>query len=197
MKPGTDRTDARPMPTLLAAALPLVAYRLESSVSPDRLLAFAASVAPSLAPLALGAVAIATALASQRLITTRRTLRSRRAVVLVPADEFDPKPAAVLGFAARCRHLPARPEVPLGAADVSGRKPARSRRRAAASRSIRETKKSGRAAHQRPRPGTGGCSSHADPKYLASDGLDGFVRWFAEWWLRRGRRLTDLDRDGD
>lgn len=77
------------------------------------------------------------------------------------------------------------------------REPARNGRRTAPSRTIREPKESGRAARQRPRPGTGGIDSHADSKYLAGDGLDGFVRWFADWWLRRGRRLTDPDRGDD
>jgi hypothetical protein len=110
MKSGTDRTDAWPILALLAGALLLAVIRLGASVSPDRLLGTAASIAPSLAPLALGAVAIALALASQRLITTRRTLRARRAVALLPADEFDPKPDAVLGFAARRRHPPLGPK---------------------------------------------------------------------------------------
>jgi len=101
MKPGTNRSDPWPLLAIFAAALLLAVYRLVSSVSADRLLAAAGSVAPSLAPPALGAVAIASALASQRLITTRRTLRSRRMVALVPADEFDPKPDAVTGFAAQ------------------------------------------------------------------------------------------------
>jgi hypothetical protein len=87
-------------------------------------------------------------------------------------------------------------QVSLGAADVSGGKPARSGRKAAPARIIRETEESGRAARQRPRPGTGGNSSHADSTYLAGDGLDGFIGWFADWWLPRGCRLTEPNRDG-
>lgn len=68
--------------------------------------------------------------------------------------------------------------------------------KAASPRIIGGTNESGRAALQRPRPGTGGNDSHADSKYLADDGLDSFVGWFADWWLRRGRKLTDPNRDG-
>jgi hypothetical protein len=101
MKPRTDRVDPWTILALLGAALLFTAWRLGSTVAPDRLLASIAPLAPPLAPLALGAVAIASALASQRLLTTRRTLRSRRVLALVPADEFDPAPGAVLGFAAQ------------------------------------------------------------------------------------------------
>jgi hypothetical protein len=57
--------------------------------------------AEPLAPFALGAVAIASALAPQRIVATRRTLRSRRLTAIVPADEFDAKPEVVLSFAAQ------------------------------------------------------------------------------------------------
>lgn len=79
---------------------------------------------------------------------------------------------------------------------MSGSESTRSERKAVSPRIIGDMKESGRAARQRPRPGTGGGISHADSKYLADDGLDSFVGWFADWWLRRGRRLTDPDRDG-
>jgi hypothetical protein len=101
MKPGTDRNDPLAIMALIGAALLLAAWRLGSSIAPDRLIAHVGTLAPSLAPPALGAVAIASAPASLRLLTTRRTLRSRRVVALVPADEFDPAPDAVLGFAAQ------------------------------------------------------------------------------------------------
>ncbi|HWA54858.1 MAG TPA: hypothetical protein VG816_11855 [Solirubrobacterales bacterium] len=67
-----------------------------SSIHPARLLASAAS----LAPFALGAIAIASALAPQRFRLARRSLATRTAVAVVPADEFDPKPEAVQRFAA-------------------------------------------------------------------------------------------------
>ncbi|MBK5218935.1 MAG: hypothetical protein JJE35_04000 [Thermoleophilia bacterium] len=75
----------------------IAAWRVLSSIDLDRLLA----LAESLAPLLLGAAAIASALARQRLRSTRRTLAGRRAVAVVPADEFDPKPEAVLHFASQ------------------------------------------------------------------------------------------------
>lgn len=52
--------------------------------------------------------------------------------------------------------------------------------KATSPRIIEDTNESGRAARQRPRPGTGGTISHADSKYLADDELEGFVRWFAD-----------------
>jgi hypothetical protein len=74
------------------AVLLLAAWRVLSSIRVDRLLA----LAPSAAPIALGATAIASTLATQRFLCTRRTLRSRHAVAVVPADEFDARPDAVL-----------------------------------------------------------------------------------------------------
>jgi len=72
-------------------------WRLISSIRVDELLASILS----LAPLALGAIAIASALATHRFFATRRTLRSRRSVAIVPADEFDAEPDSVLRFAAQ------------------------------------------------------------------------------------------------
>jgi hypothetical protein len=94
---GGDRSDPRPMLAILAAALLFALWRLISSINVDQLLASILS----LAPLALAAIAIASALAMHRLFATRRTLRSRRAVAIVPADEFDAEPDAVLRFAAQ------------------------------------------------------------------------------------------------
>jgi hypothetical protein len=85
------------MLAILAACLLIAAWRALPSIDLDRLLA----LAESLAPLLLGALAIASALARQRLIATRRTLATRRAVAVVPADEFDAKPEAVLRFASQ------------------------------------------------------------------------------------------------
>jgi hypothetical protein len=70
--------------------------RVVSSIHPDHL----ASSSLSLAPPALGALAIATALAAHRFLATRRALATRSAVAVVPADEFDAKPETVLRFAA-------------------------------------------------------------------------------------------------
>lgn len=94
---GGDRSDPRPMLAILAAAVALALWRLISSIQVDRLLASILS----LAPFALAAIAIASALATHRFLATRRTLRSRRAVAIVPADEFDAEPDAVLRFAAQ------------------------------------------------------------------------------------------------
>lgn len=54
---------------------------------------------PLLIPIALGAVAIATAPATQRIRQTRRLLASRRAVVIVPGDGLAPSPGTVAAFA--------------------------------------------------------------------------------------------------
>jgi hypothetical protein len=86
------------MLAIFATALLLAAWRLLSNIRVDHHLLGAAE---SAAPLVLGALAIASALAGQRFSATRRTLRSRRAVAVVPADEFDAKPEVVLSFAAQ------------------------------------------------------------------------------------------------
>lgn len=52
---------------------------------------------------------------------------------------------------------------------MSDREPIQSRGKAASPRIIGDANKSGRAARQRPRPGTGGDVSHADSKYLVRD----------------------------
>ncbi len=94
---GGDRSDPRPMLAIFAAAVLFALWRLISSIQVDQLLASILS----LAPLALAAIAIASALATHRFFATRRTLQSRRAVAIVPADEFDAEPDAVLRFAAQ------------------------------------------------------------------------------------------------
>ncbi|HET8956342.1 MAG TPA: hypothetical protein VFN18_11860 [Solirubrobacterales bacterium] len=85
------------MLAIFAAAVLVALWRLISSIRVDQLIASALS----LAPFALGALAIAAALATHRFFATRRTLRSRRAVAIVPADEFDAEPDAVLRFVAQ------------------------------------------------------------------------------------------------
>jgi hypothetical protein len=94
---GGDRSDPRPLLAIFAVAALVALRRLISSIRVDQLLASALS----LAPFALAALAIAAALATHRFFATRRTLRSRRAVAIVPADEFDAEPDAVLRFAAQ------------------------------------------------------------------------------------------------
>jgi hypothetical protein len=91
-----DGRDPRPMLAIFAALVVAALWRAVSSIRVDHLLASAAS----LAPFALGAVAIASALAPQRIFATRRALAARVTVAVVPADEFDPKPETVLRFAA-------------------------------------------------------------------------------------------------
>ncbi len=93
---GVDPRDPRPMLALFALLVIAVIVHAASSIHPAHLVASAAS----LAPLALGAIAIASALAPQRFRATRRTLATRTAVAVVPADEFDPKAEAVQRFAA-------------------------------------------------------------------------------------------------
>ncbi|MBA3263650.1 MAG: hypothetical protein H0T69_14495, partial [Thermoleophilaceae bacterium] len=46
-------------------------------------------------------VCMAVTLLAARFVVTRRTLRSRVGLAVVPADEFDPSPEAVLRFAAQ------------------------------------------------------------------------------------------------
>ena len=92
-----DRSDPRLMLAIFALACTYALWRFISSIRLDHALASILS----LAPLALGAIAIASALATHRFFATRRTLRSRRAVAIVPADEFDAEPDAVLRFAAQ------------------------------------------------------------------------------------------------
>jgi hypothetical protein len=93
---GEDRSDPRPMLALFALLVSAALWRAASSIRLDQVLASAAS----LAPFALGALAIASALATQRFLATRRTLATRTAAAIVPADEFDAKPEAVLRIAA-------------------------------------------------------------------------------------------------
>ena len=70
--------------------------RFIAKVRVDHLLA---SLEP-VALLALGLLVIASALATQRLVSTNRTLKSRQELAVIPADDFDPKTDTVLRFAA-------------------------------------------------------------------------------------------------
>jgi len=93
----SNRSDPRPMLAIFAAALLIALWRLLSNLPVGQLLA----QARLLVPLALGTAAIASALATHRFFATRRLLRSRRAVAIIPADEFDAEPEAVLRFASQ------------------------------------------------------------------------------------------------
>jgi hypothetical protein len=92
-----DPHDPRPLLALVLAILVLWLSRHLSGLSPSSLLS---STGGLLAPIALGALVLASALAIQRLVLTDRTLRTRRELAVIPADDFDPKPDAVLRFAA-------------------------------------------------------------------------------------------------
>ncbi|MBS1885648.1 MAG: hypothetical protein JSU06_00500 [Actinobacteria bacterium] len=91
--------DPRPLLALLACAAGYALLRLVDRLGPGRLSHLVAG--PAALPIALGATVIATALARQRHVATRRTLASRRAFVVVPADEFDAAPELVGSFAAQ------------------------------------------------------------------------------------------------
>jgi hypothetical protein len=92
------KDDPRPIVALAVAILALAAWRLISHLNLGR---HAVAVHPaSLLPYALGALAIATAAATHRLLATRRTLASRRALAVVPADGFDPRRETVAALAA-------------------------------------------------------------------------------------------------
>ncbi len=101
MRRSPRAEDPRPIIALAAAILALALWHLIShlhlDLRPHRLVV---AHLGSLVPIALGATAIATAPAMQRLLATRRTLASRRALAVVPADGFDPRPETVAAFAA-------------------------------------------------------------------------------------------------
>ena len=80
-------SDPRPLFAIVAA---LVAFSISSAIS-NLETGAVLDLAERFAPIALGALAIASALAPQRFLATRRTLRSRRLRPVVPADEFDPE----------------------------------------------------------------------------------------------------------
>ncbi len=90
-------SDPRPLLAIFAALVALAIWRAIANIDTGAALELAERVAP----LALGVVAIASALAPQRMIATRRTLRSRQLTAVVPADEFDANPDVVLSFAAQ------------------------------------------------------------------------------------------------
>jgi hypothetical protein len=97
VKSKADRSDPTLMVAILAGALLVAIWRLLSDIEVNRL----RELASSTAPIAIAATAITAALVTQRLLTTRRTLRSRLVIAAVPADEFKPAVESVLRFAAQ------------------------------------------------------------------------------------------------
>lgn len=91
-----DRQDPTLMLLIFCGVLSVAAWRTVAGLDPGQVLAAVGSVAP----LALGALAIATSrrLRSVRLVERSRCIASAEAIV--PADDFDPKTDAVLRFAA-------------------------------------------------------------------------------------------------
>jgi hypothetical protein len=97
MNSAPRKEDPRLLIAVAAAIVGLALWHLASRVHvhPHAVLVHLRS----LIPIALGAVAIATAPATHRIRQTRRTLASRRAVAIVPADGFEPRPETVAAFA--------------------------------------------------------------------------------------------------
>jgi hypothetical protein len=100
VSPRRRTEDPRPLIAIAVAALALLLWHLLShlhvDLRPHRLLL---AHLGSLIPIALGATAIATASATQRIVATRSTLASRRSLAVVPADGFDPRPETVAALA--------------------------------------------------------------------------------------------------
>lgn len=91
--------DPRPLLALLACIAGYATLRFLGRLEPGRLSDLAHRT--STLAIALGATVIATAAARHRHLATRRTLASRRALAVVPADEFDAAPELVAAFAAQ------------------------------------------------------------------------------------------------
>ncbi len=96
---GGDRGDPRALLVLVACILAWWLYRLAGHLEPGRLDHLVPRA--SALPIALGATAISSALARQRHVATLRTLASRRALLVVPADEFDASAELIGSFAAQ------------------------------------------------------------------------------------------------
>jgi hypothetical protein len=97
MTGNRSRSDPSLLIAIVVGAVLLAAGRELSNLSPHRL----TGRAPQLAPIAIVATGIALALAMQRLLATRRSLRSRLLIAAVPADEFKPSIETVLRFASQ------------------------------------------------------------------------------------------------
>ncbi len=98
MGPSRRSDDPRPIIALAVAIIALALWHLLSLVHLHGRVVHLHLA--SLVPYALGATAIASAPATQRILTTRRTLASRRALAIVPADGFDPRGETVAALAA-------------------------------------------------------------------------------------------------
>lgn len=97
MNSARRRSDPTLMLVIIAGAICLAVWRALSNLQPGQVL----SIIESLFPVAIGLVVIASALATQRFISTRRTLGSRRTVAVVPADEFEASIETILRVAAQ------------------------------------------------------------------------------------------------
>lgn len=97
MSANRNRSDPSLLIAIVAGAVLLALGRELSHLRPDRLTDHASMVAP----IAIIATGIALALATQRLLATRRSLRSRLLFAAVPADEFKPSIETVLRFASQ------------------------------------------------------------------------------------------------
>ncbi|MGN6664664.1 MAG: hypothetical protein ACTHK6_10740 [Solirubrobacterales bacterium] len=97
MTSNRNRSDPSLLIAIVAGAVLLAVGRELSKFKPDRLVEHA----PQVAPIAIIATGIALALATQRLLATRRSLRSRLLLAAVPADEFKPSIETVLRFASQ------------------------------------------------------------------------------------------------
>jgi hypothetical protein len=96
---GRGSDDPRPLLGLLGVVAGFALLRLLHRLDPDRISKL--PLRPAALPIALGATVIASALARQRHVATARTLGARRALAIVPADEFDAAPELVGSFAAQ------------------------------------------------------------------------------------------------
>jgi len=96
---GRGADDPRALLALVVCVAIYAALRLAHSLDPGR----PSNIQPRASTIAVasGVILIASALARQRHIATRRTLASRRSVAVVPADEFDASPDSVVSFAAQ------------------------------------------------------------------------------------------------
>ena len=91
--------DPKPILAIAALGAGYAISRLLGHLDPGRLSDLLTSTAAVI--VAVTATLIASALARQRHVSTRRTLASRRSVAVVPADEFDAVPEMVSSFAAQ------------------------------------------------------------------------------------------------
>lgn len=98
MKP-TERKDAVALLAIVAGALTLAAIHQAGRLTHDPLGPHHAG--SYLAAVALGSAVVGVLLGALRTVATRRTLRSRIRLTLVPSDSFDPPLEAIARFAAQ------------------------------------------------------------------------------------------------